>query len=270
MKLNIEHRTRYQFDAPLSYTIQQLRLTPQDGFGQRVKNWNLKVSGRAASHTDAYGNTAHTLVMDTPHQEITITASGEVETDVDLPAIFNGLALPVYLRHTPLTQANTDIRQLAHHFLPAGKVVDKAMLIALMKNIHQRLFWIKETKTAPRSAIETLSIGSGASHDMAHLFIASCRALKVPARFVHGYYFNQAENKLINHSWADAWLVGESWQSFDIANNCLSNGVHVRLATGLDYRDACPISNVMRDPEHEQLSVDFIVRKVGMQEMMQQ
>lgn len=37
MKLNIEHRTRYQFDAPLSYTIQQLRLTPQDGFGQRVK-----------------------------------------------------------------------------------------------------------------------------------------------------------------------------------------------------------------------------------------
>ena len=234
MKLNIEHHTSYKFNTPVSYTIQQLRLTPQDGFGQRVKKWNVKVNGRAAPHIDAFGNTSHTLVLDSPHQEITITASGEVETDIDLPPAFDNLALPVYLRHTALTQPNADIHQLAHHFLPAGKVADQAVLLALMKNIRNRLFWIKDSNNhTPRSAIETLVIGSGSSHDMAHLFIACCRALKVPARFVHGYFFNKSENTLQDHSWVDAWLVNEGWKSFDVANNCMSNGVHVRLATGL-------------------------------------
>lgn len=269
MKLNIEHHTRYQFDTPHSYSIQQLRLTPQDGFGQRVKNWNVKVSGRAAAHTDTYGNTAHMLVMDTPHQEITITASGEVETNVDLPPAFNGLALPVYLRHTPPTMANADILQYAHHFLAAGKIVDQATLMALMTSIRRRIYWVKNTQKLPRSAIETLSMGSGADHDITHLFIACCRALKVPARFVHGYYFNQVENRLEEHSWADAWLLDQGWLSFDIANNCLSNGAHVRLATGLDYRDACPISNVMRNTEYEQLSVNFKVKEIGLQEITQ-
>ena len=116
MKLNIEHRTCYAFNKPVGYTIQQLRLTPQDGFGQRVNNWHVKVSGRTSPYTDAFGNTTHMLVMDSPHQEIVITASGEVETDLDLSQNVlsqssnltpnpDDLALPVYLRNTAFTRA---------------------------------------------------------------------------------------------------------------------------------------------------------------------
>ena len=66
MNLNIEHRACYEFDAPVAYTIQQLHLTPQDGFGQRVKNWDIRVNGNLQSYTDAFGNATHTLVLDEP------------------------------------------------------------------------------------------------------------------------------------------------------------------------------------------------------------
>ena len=62
MNLNIEHRACYEFDMPMAYTIQQLHLTPQDGFGQRVKNWDIRVNGKLQSYADAFGNTTHTLV----------------------------------------------------------------------------------------------------------------------------------------------------------------------------------------------------------------
>ncbi|MDP2229331.1 transglutaminase family protein [Methylotenera sp.] len=275
MKLNIEHSTRYAFNKPVAYTIQQLRLTPQDGFGQRVSNWHVKVSGKTSPQIDAFGNATHTLVMDSPHQEIIITASGEVETDIEVPVSPvirpDDLALPVYLRHTRLTQVNEEIRQFAHGFLPQGQIIDKDLLMALMNGISQTVKWTKDADDSQQSAIDALSSGKGLSQGLAHLFIACCRVLKVPARFVHGYCFSPVSNQLENHSWADAWLVGAGWQSFDVANNVPSNGVHVRLATGLDYRDACPISSVMRDIGHQQMSVSFKVQEMSkVQQQVQQ
>lgn len=277
MKLNIEHRTSYTFNKPVGYTIQALRLTPQDGFGQRVNHWQVKVSGRALSHTDAYGNVAHTLVMDMPHQEVVITASGEVETDLDLPPNADHLALPVYLRHTALTQANAQIKAFADTFLVQGKTpdmtlyktVDKAVLMALMQGLIERVPLVKADEPADESqhsAIESLNAGKASSQGLAHLFIASCRALKVPARFVHGYYLNPTTNQIETHCWADAWLIDQGWQSFDVAHNIPSNGIHVRLATGLDYRDTCPISSVMT---YDASSTSFHVQVSSMAQSQQ-
>ncbi|OIR06572.1 hypothetical protein GALL_111770 [mine drainage metagenome] len=249
MKLNIEHRTSYTFNKPIGYTIQELRLTPQDGFGQRVKNWHVKASGRASSHTDAYGNISHTLVMDAPHQEVLIIASGEVETDLDLPPNSDHLALPVYLRNTALTQSNAQISAFAASFVVQGKTADKSVLLSMMHSLVQSVQFVKVSEENQQSAIETFTAGQGLSQGMAHVFIACCRALKVPARFVHGYCFNPITNQIESHSWADAWLIEQGWQSFDVANNTESNGIHVRLATGLDYRDACPISSAMSQNE---------------------
>src|SRR5450830_1696502 len=212
MKLSIEHRTTYAFNRPVGYTIQHLRLTPQDGFGQRVNNWHVKVSGHTSPHTDAYGNTTHTLVLDSPHQEIVITAGGEVETDLDL--LLNShlainpenLALPVYLRNTALTQPNDDIRQFAHDFVSQGKLLDKSLLMAMMNRIMQRLEWVKGLDESSQSAIDALLTEKASSQGIAHLFIACCRANKVPARFVQGYCFDPVNNKIVSHSWADAWL----------------------------------------------------------------
>ena len=271
MKFNIEHHTRFAFNKPIGYTIQQLRLTPQDGFGQRVSNWQVKVSGLSSTQLDAFGNTTHTLVMDTPHQEIMISATGEVETDLDWSTDLlakdkskhDDLALPIYLRSTALTEANEQVIQFAQQVASQHKSINQDLLTALMNSISQTVSLDKTTAENQQSAITTLAAGKALSQGMTHLFISCCRALKVPARFVHGYCFNPATKQLENHSWADAWLVGPGWQSFDVANNAPSNGIHIRLATGLDYRDACPISSVMHDIGNEKMSVNFKVHEMS-------
>ncbi|MDI1362586.1 transglutaminase family protein [Methylotenera sp.] len=271
MKFNIEHHTRFAFNKPIGYTIQQLRLTPQDGFGQRVSNWQVKVSGLSSTQLDAFGNTTHTLVMDTPHQEIMISATGEVETDLDWSTDLlakdkskhDDLALPIYLRSTALTEANDQVIQFAQQVASQHKSINQDLLTALMNEISQTVILNKTTAENQQSAITTLTAGKALSQGMTHLFISCCRALKIPARFVHGYCFNPITKQLENHSWADAWLVGSGWQSFDVANNAPSNGIHIRLATGLDYRDACPISSVMHDIGNEKMSVNFKVHEMS-------
>ena len=67
MRLNIEHHIHCTYPGAVGYTIQQLRLTPPRGFGQRVKHWEIQVNGRMQPYADTYGNLAHTLVVEGLH-----------------------------------------------------------------------------------------------------------------------------------------------------------------------------------------------------------
>lgn len=261
MHLNIEHRTRYTYDAPVDYTIQQLRLTPQDGFGQRVKRWEIRVNGRMQPHADAYGNAAHTLVVDTPHSEIEITARGEVETGLDTAAPEETLPLSVYLRATPLTAVDARLANFARNFARADGSVDAAGLEAMMHAVREQVSYQRGSTGVHTNAAEAFAAGEGVCQDHTHIFIACCRHLGAPARYVSGYLFTQDGHLVESHAWADAWLGGE-WLSFDVSNGQRTNGIHVRLATGLDYRDACPVTGVRRGGGEELMSVRVQVQQV--------
>ena len=45
MLLNIKHETRYDYDAPVDYALQKVRLCPLDSPLQSVGNWALRVEG---------------------------------------------------------------------------------------------------------------------------------------------------------------------------------------------------------------------------------
>ncbi|HEY7987421.1 MAG TPA: transglutaminase family protein [Methylophilaceae bacterium] len=244
MNLNIEHRACYEFDMPVTYTIQQLHLTPQDGFGQRVKNWDIRVNGNLQSYADAFGNTTHTLVLDEPHHEVIITAYGEVETGIDLPPNDDLFPIEVYLRDTPLTKPDIRIRNFARLFVPASGKVDEVVLTELMHGITDSVACHRACAATHAGPSEALAAGVGSYQDHAHIFIACCRSLGIPGRYVSGYLFTPEGGKMENHAWADAWLEGTGWHSFDVSNRQRANGIHVRLATGLDDNDACPFKGL--------------------------
>lgn len=243
MQLSIEHRTRLDFSRAVDYTIQQLHLTPQDGFGQRVKRWEIRVNGRMQPHADAYGNLAHTLVVEGPHRSIEITASGEVETDLDLPPGADPLPLPVYLRVTPMTTVDPALAAFADYFGRHG-APDATELHALMRAVRDRVPQAPDACSS--TAAGAYAAGAGTCQDQAHVFIACCRRLGVPARFVSGYLFSASRQMVANHAWADAWVDG-GWKSYDISLGQRANGIHVRLASGLDARDANPVSIALHE-----------------------
>lgn len=260
MLLTIEHHTKYHYDTPVDYTIQQLRLTPQDGFGQRVKRWDVRVNGKVSAFSDTYGNLSHTLVVDNPHSLIHIIATGEVETEIDLPPQDNLLPLPVFLRYTALTSPDAELRNFAQSFQDAGKT-GVATLTALMHGIRDKVAYQRGSTGVATSAAEAFKAGVGVCQDHAHIFIACCRSLGIPARYVSGYLYTADGGLVESHAWADAWLEDASWHSFDVSNGQRTNGIHVRLATGLDYRDACPVSGIRRGGGDEAMSVQVQVQQ---------
>ncbi|MFL9608569.1 transglutaminase domain-containing protein [Methylobacillus sp. Pita2] len=263
MQFTINHRTHYLYTDIVNYTIQKLRLTPQDGFGQRVRRWEIRVNGHLQRHNDAYGNAAHLLVLDTPHEEINILATGEVETGLDIPPAYDMLPREIYLRTTALTVTDAILRNFAEQFRvnqPNEQALDDMMHAIVDKVPYNRGVTAVDT-----SAAEAFRSGHGVCQDHAHIFIACCRYLGIPARYVSGYLFTNDGSLMESHAWADAWMPS-GWTSFDVSNRCRTNGVHVRLATGLDYGDACPVSGMRVGGGLETMTVGVHVSQLQSQQ----
>lgn len=234
MLLNIEHQTQYVYSDVVQYTIQQLRLTPRNGMGQHVKQWEIKVNGQLHAFEDTFGNTTHTLVIDQPHHELLISVSGEVETGVQGLEPHQPLPLAIYLRDTPLTQADAAIAAFASEYAHAP--VD-----TLMHALRDKMHYIKGATQVNTTAAEAFRLGKGVCQDHAHAFIACCRSLGLPARYVSGYLFTADGSLMQTHAWVDVWQT-DHWLGLDVSNGSLVNDTHVRLATGLDYRSASPVT----------------------------
>lgn len=234
-----------------------------------MKRWNIKVNGESHAVEDSYGNTTHTLVVDKPHSEIVIIASGEVETGLATitqqsdTSKKQTLPLPIYLRDTPLTASDGAIRAFAKHFqaLPS---VQNAALEEMMHALLARVSYIPGVTQVTTSAIEAFQLGKGVCQDHAHVFIACCRSMGLPARYVSGYLFTEDGSLMQTHAWADIWLLNEGWQSFDVSNGCRTYDVHVRLASGLDYRTASPVSGMRSGGGMEGMASSVVVNQSNM------
>ncbi|MDA1014868.1 MAG: transglutaminase family protein [Planctomycetota bacterium] len=83
------------------------------------------------------------------------------------------------------------------------------------------------------SACEVNEKTEAVCRDMAHLGIACCRALSIPARMVVGYLENLQPMDL--HAWFEAY-VGGRWYTFDPTRDDLQ-GARVAIAYGRDAAD---------------------------------
>jgi len=83
------------------------------------------------------------------------------------------------------------------------------------------------------SAYDTAAQRVGVCRDFAHLGIAFCRALNVPARYVSGYCLGLTPPDF--HAYFQAW-VGGRWMDFD-ATSPVSRLALVRVAVGRDAAD---------------------------------
>jgi transglutaminase-like putative cysteine protease len=241
MRIAIDHETNYSYDAPVRSSTQYLRLTPRDSSRQRVIEWRLEVPGRPMRTEDGYGNVLHVLTIDKPMTEIRIRARGVVVASAALDYTDSVMLSPLlFTRVTPVTTPDDALMQLAEsHRRRTGTAAGLRDLAAAI--LRRMPFLPGETHVAS-SAAEAFGTGSGVCQDHAHVFIACCRVLGIPARYVSGYVYSpgHAEMYVASHAWAEAWVV-DHWRSFDIANSCAAGEYHVKLAIGADYFDACPV-----------------------------
>jgi transglutaminase-like putative cysteine protease len=274
MRLKIEHETIYHYASPVIHSLQLLRLTPRSDGRQRVLRWRLSLPAEATEHVDAYGNISHLLTMEGPHQDIHIGVDGVAETatdDLRADAVAGGIPPAVFLTETPLTAVDDRVRDFA---LGGGENIASepvSALLELAERVHSAVRYVKGTTDVQTTASEVLEQGSGVCQDHSHLFIACCKALGVPARYVSGYFHSghDAEEELAMHAWAEVWIEGQGWLSYDISNGLPEGAAHLRLAVGRDYLDACPVRGIRYGGGHEMMHVRVQVMAAPQQQEQQ-
>jgi transglutaminase-like putative cysteine protease len=272
MRIHIQHETIYQYERPAAGLIQTLRLTPRNHDGQYVIDWRIEVSedSRLAEHEDAFGNITHTFTVDGPVDELRVLVQGEVDTQ-DTNGIVRGtierFPASLYLRETPLTGADAAITAFANEALGKAGTDELKLLHVLLSNIKEEIIYDTDPTHATTTAAEAFALRRGVCQDLAHIFIAAARRLKIPARYVSGYLHRSdgIVNVEAGHAWAEAFVPALGWVAFDPANGICATDAHVRVAVGLDYLGAAPVRGTRYGGGAEQLTVAVRVNQAARQ-----
>ena len=266
MRLSISHTTRYRYDEPLDHGLQRLRLIPRSNSAQTVRKWAVSTAGAIveAEYDDHYGNRVMLLNVDPDSAALEIGVTGEVDT-IDNTGVFgphrDHLPLWVYRRETTLTAPGAGIATLTEDLRDHdGNAL--ACLHALSTKIAETVAYQTGTTDAKTTAEDALENGSGVCQDQTHIFLAAARTLGYPARYVSGYLMmNDRVDQDAGHAWAEAHVDGLGWVGFDISNKMCPDDRYVRVATGLDYREAAPISGLSFGAAGESLEVAIKVQQ---------
>jgi transglutaminase-like putative cysteine protease len=275
MRLSVHYNTSYHYSEPARRLIQLLRLTPLSFAGQNILDWRIDVDcdARLREGRDGYGNITHMLYVDRPVQALKISVTGKVLT-TDRSGLVEGVPgdLPhqVFLRETPLTANGSALGRLASLMRKKGEpTLDK--LHRLTGAIHSGMKFDTGITQADTSACEAMAARHGVCQDFAHIFIAVARSANIPARYISGHLFRR-DGKVLQpaaHAWAEAWIEDLGWVAFDPTNGICADDAYIRVAAGLDYRDAAPFSGARSGGGSEELSVDVQVRLARSQSQSQ-
>lgn len=263
MQLRIAHETIYAYERPLDLAAQALRLFARSHAGMDVLSWSVR-HGRATltPHTDGLGNLVAMAPLSTGAREVWILVQGEVSTrelggrfvaPEPLPPLY-------YLRETALTAPDAAIAAL----LTEAPISAESLRAAAVA-VRERLEFRSGATNAATTAAEALAHGAGVCQDHAHVLIAALRAHDVPARYVSGYIWTPADAEIATHAWVEAFVAG-SWIGVDPANRCFAGEAHVRLAAGLDYLDAAPVTGVRAGGGAETMEVRVGVKAAAQQQ----
>lgn len=266
MHLSIAHTTRYRYERPADHGLQRLRLTPRSCASQTVKGWYVTADGATveAEYDDHYGNRVTLLSIDPDRAELGITIEGRVET-IDRAGILGphraSLPLWVYRRETALTTPGEGITALVAP-LETSKDDPLARLHDLSARVADGIAYQKDKTHSGTTAEEACSIGAGVCQDQTHVFLAAARSLGYPARYVSGYLMMEDRtDQDAGHAWAEAYVETLGWVGFDMANRQCPDDRYVRVATGLDYHDAAPVSGMSVGAAGESLEVAVQVQR---------
>src|ERR1700693_6271283 len=107
--------------------------------------------------------------------------------------------------------------------------------------VHNRITFDYQSARSTRTAWEAYNERSGVCRDFAHLAIAFCRCMNIPARYCTGYLGDMGTPPPYPPGDFAAWFevyIGSGWHTFAARNNVPRIG-RVLLARG---RDACDVA----------------------------
>ena len=289
MQLEITHETHYSYQPVVETALHVAHLRPPSTAHQQLLSHTLAIDpvpSQLTQSLDVYGNLCSFFELQAVHEELSVVARSLVRTSVaDWPtsaitweqvrerfryragAGFNAASEFVFA--SPYVPRHPDFLAYAKPSFGPG-----VPLLAAAQNLMERIYsdftYSSESTEISTPVVEALALRKGVCQDFAHIMVACCRAMGLPARYVSGYLLTHpapGQPRLIgsdaSHAWASVYVPDQpgdlGWSDFDPTNNRAPGDDYITLATGRDYSDVSPMRGVIHGGARHILSVAVTV-----------
>jgi transglutaminase-like putative cysteine protease len=217
-----------------------LMLRPRSGAQQWVarEDYQLDPSIAVIEFTDEYGNLCQRLIA--PQGIFKVYTSAEVMISDAIDEYFEAQFVEIqslpdsvlsYLlpsRYCESDRFHSMASEITYGHKPGYDQVN-----AIVNWLRRNITFSPGSSETPISAVEVNKRKFGVCRDFAHLGIALCRSLSIPARLVVGYLYQLEPVDL--HAWFEVF-VGGRWYTFDPTQSNLKSG-YVSVGYGRDAAD---------------------------------
>lgn len=218
-----------------------LMLRPRSGWQQWIAREEYTITPNVPVYefTDLYGNLSQRLVA--PPGKFSIRTAAEVRIPdrierapgacfievQNLPdAVITYLLPSRYCESECFWQMTTEITE--------GRLMGYDQVAAIESWVRDQVSYIPGSNDMYISAVDVNRKRSGVCRDLAHLAIAMCRSISIPARMVVGYCLELEPMDM--HAWFEAY-VGDRWYLFDPSQPFREKNGYVAIGYGRDAAD---------------------------------
>jgi transglutaminase-like putative cysteine protease len=217
-----------------------LMLRPRSGAQQWIAREEYLISPmvNVTESSDSYGNLCQQLVA--PVGKFSVQTSAEVmipdvvEEQPGAPFVeVKHLPEDVLRYLLPSRYCESDRFNEMASIITANVAPGYDQVVAIENWLREYIQYIPGSSVYPLSAVEVNLNQSGVCRDLAHLGIALCRSICIPARMVVGYLHGLEPMDM--HAWFEAF-VGDRWYTFDATQTGQKKG-YVVIGVGKDASD---------------------------------
>jgi transglutaminase-like putative cysteine protease len=261
----VRHVTDYRYNRPVVLGDHRLMLRPRDSHDLRLIKTNLSFSPPASVRWmhDVFGNSVAIASFSQPAAELRIESDLVLETFAAERPPFE--ITPDALRYPFVYSADDRIdlgrmleRQYpdphdrlgrwARGFVRSNPTDTSALLADLNTGVAAQISYQSRESEGTQTPVETLNRGWGTCRDLAVLLIEAARSLGFGARVVTGYLYRASADGPgaigagTTHAWADIYVPGSGWITYDPTNGTIGGMDLIRVAVTRDISQAVPIS----------------------------
>jgi transglutaminase-like putative cysteine protease len=263
--IKIDHITTYRFNELVSLLPHRLMLRPRENRDIRLIASQITVTPAATLSwaNDVFGNAVATASFQTTTSHLVIRSVAERELSGDAWPIFgiaaSAMSYPFRYSDDEWTDLGAltipqvadqagHLRAWAHQFVRSNPTDTLPLLKDLSAGVSYAIRYQSRETEGTQSPVETLNRGWGSCRDFAVLFAEAARVLGFGGRIVSGYLYNPdrqsagSEGAGSTHAWAEVFVPGAGWITFDPTNRSLGGFNLIPVAVVRDIGQAAPVS----------------------------
>jgi transglutaminase-like putative cysteine protease len=256
----VQQRFHYEYAAPIVNLSQRLMVVPRPVHGdQRLLCHRLEVSEARFCQRmcgDRFGNVVVGINIPKVEELVDFDVSVLVERLSRQGQHLEGTTrqtLDVYRLPSALTQPDSGLRAAAAELASRGETGGD-LAAAVSSWVYRRMSYGFDRTGVHTTAGEALASGQGVCQDYAHVMLALCRLLDIPARYVSGHLVGEGGT----HAWVEVLLPGPGRSvevlAWDPTHDRRADLKYLTVAVGRDYRDVAPVSGTYCLPHRGWLS----------------